>query len=65
MGSIVKYNSERRRAAFQWARKGKDEVVALNKQLEEHARTLHMSLEFSTLSVPISNTICLLRLLLG
>jgi septal ring factor EnvC (AmiA/AmiB activator) len=46
---ITKYNSERRRTAFQWARKGKEEVTALNKQLEAHARTLHMLLEFSTL----------------
>lgn len=50
---ISKYNSERLRTAFQWARKGKDEILALNKQLEAHSRTLQMSLEFSTLSVLI------------
>lgn len=33
-GLIVKYNSERRLAAFQWARKGKDEVVGLISSLK-------------------------------
>ncbi|KAB5583144.1 hypothetical protein GE09DRAFT_292061 [Coniochaeta sp. 2T2.1] len=43
------YNPRSHRAPLKWAFKGKDEVAALNRQLEAHSRTLQMSLEVSTL----------------
>lgn len=46
---LAKYMDVRKRTSFKWASKGKDEVASLNKQLEAHSRTLHMSLDISTL----------------
>ena len=48
---MEKHNPRRHQAALRWALKGKDEVSALNRQLEAHARTLSMALEISILSV--------------
>ena len=48
---IDQYDPRSHRAPLKWAFKGKDEVEALNKQLEAHSRTLQMSLEVSTLCV--------------
>lgn len=50
-----KYNPRKHRTPLKWAFKGKDEVAALNKQLEAHSRTLQMSLEISTLCGIISS----------
>ncbi|OIW24913.1 hypothetical protein CONLIGDRAFT_75540 [Coniochaeta ligniaria NRRL 30616] len=46
-----KYHPRKHRTPLKWAFKGKDEVAALNKQLEAHSRTLQMSLEISTLII--------------
>ncbi|KAK4031384.1 hypothetical protein C8A01DRAFT_21382 [Parachaetomium inaequale] len=47
---IDKHNPRRHQTPLRWVLKGKDEVSALNRQLEAHTRTLTMALEISTLS---------------
>jgi hypothetical protein len=48
---IDKHNPRRHRTPLRWVLKGKDDVSALNRQLEAHTRTLTMALEISTLFV--------------
>lgn len=55
--TMDKYNPRKHRTPLKWAFKGKDEVAALNKQLEAHPRTLQISLEISTLCVIILSLI--------
>ena len=49
---MEKHNPRRHTAPLRWALKGKDDVSALNRQIEAHTRTLTMALEVSTLFVP-------------
>jgi hypothetical protein len=48
---LDKHDPARHRTALRWALAGKDDVSALNKQLEAHTRTLAMALEISNLYV--------------
>ncbi|KAK3902850.1 putative group protein [Staphylotrichum tortipilum] len=48
---MEKHNPRRHQAPLRWLLKGKDEVSALNRQLEAHTRTMTMALEISTLAV--------------
>ncbi len=48
---MEKHSPRRHTSPMRWALKGKDEVSALNRQIEAHTRTLAMALEVSTLFV--------------
>ncbi len=50
---IDKHDPRRHQTPMRWALKGRDEVSALNRQLEAHTRTLTMALEISTLLVAL------------
>ncbi len=48
---MEKHSPRRQTAPLVWALKGKDDVSALNRQIEAHTRTLAIALEVSTLFV--------------